>query len=98
MRTCARKVIMKKTLMTICIVLVAALLCAALIACNPTTPPDDGNDDHNQYEQAKYTVTFNVDSNDFKLTDNVIKDVLSGASVSRLKNKDGSDVVPIKTG
>ena len=98
-RTCARKVIMKKTLMTICIVLVAALLCAALIACNPTTPPDDdGNDDHNQYEQAKYTVTFNVDSNDFKLTDNVIKDVLSGASVSRPKNKDGSDVVPIKTG
>lgn len=85
--------------MTICIVLVAALLCAALIACNPTTPPDDdGNDDHNQYEQAKYTVTFNVDSNDFKLTDNVIKDVLSGASVSRPKNKDGSDVVPIKTG
>ena len=98
MRTCARKVIMKKTLMTICIVLVATLLCAVLIACNPTTPPDDDNNGHNQYEQAKYTVTFNVDSNDFKLTDNVVKDVLSGTSVSRPKNKDGSDVVPIKTG
>jgi len=97
-RTCARKVIMKKTLMTICIVLVATLLCAVLIACNPTTPPDDDNNGHNQYEQAKYTVTFNVDSNDFKLTDNVVKDVLSGTSVARPKNKDGSDVVPIKTG
>ncbi len=98
MRTCARKVIMKKTLMTICILLVASLLCAVLIACNPTTPSDDDNNGHNQYEQAKYTVTFNVDSTDFKLTDNVVKDVLSGTSVSRPKNKDGSDVVPIKTG
>ena len=98
MRACARKVIMKKTLMTICIVLVATFLCAVLIACNPTTPPDDDNNGHNQYERAKYTVTFNVDSNDFKLTDNVIKDVLSGSSVARPKNKDGSDVVPIKTG
>lgn len=90
---------MKKTLMTICIVLVATLLCAALVACNPKTPSiDEDNNGHNKYEQAKYTVTFNVDSNDFKLTDNVINDVLSGASVSRPKNKDGSDVVPIKTG
>lgn len=90
---------MKKTLLTICIVLVATLLCAVLIACNPKTPSiEDDNDGHNQYEQAKYTVTFNVDSNDFKLTDNVISDVLSDASVARPKNKDGSDVVPIKTG
>ncbi|HBW06133.1 MAG TPA: hypothetical protein DEF02_06175, partial [Clostridiales bacterium] len=81
---------MKKTLMTICILLVASLLCAVLIACNPTTPSDDDNNGHNQYEQAKYTVTFNVDSTDFKLTDNVVKDVLSGTSVSRPKNKDGS--------
>lgn len=98
MRTCARKVIMKKTLMTICIVLVATLLCAVLIACNPKTPSGDDDNGHNQYEQAKYTVTFNVDSSDFKLTDNVVKDVLSGSSVACPKNKDGSDVVPIKTG
>ncbi len=96
MRSRARKVIMKKTLMILCIVLVAALLCVAFVACDTTTPDDNGG--HNQYEQAKYTVTFNVNSNDFVMTNNVIKNVLSGTSISEPKNADGSRLIPAKTG
>lgn len=73
MRPCARKVIMKKALMIFCIVLVAVLACSVFVACNPQVNPGEDNNGHNQYEQAKYTVTFNVNSNDFKLTNNVVK-------------------------
>lgn len=95
---CARKVIMKKTLMICCIVLVAVLACSVFVACNPTEDPGQDNNGHNQYEQAKYTVTFNVNSPDFKLTNNVIRDVLAGTSVDKPKNADGTEITPIKTG
>ena len=98
MRPCARKVIMKKALMIFCIVLVAVLACSVFVACNPQVNPGEDNNGHNQYEQAKYTVTFNVNSNDFKLTNNVVKNVLAGTSVDAPKNADGSKIVPLKTG
>lgn len=98
MRACAPKVTMKKTLMTLLIVLSVALLCVAFVACDTTTDPNGDDNGHNQYEQAKYTVTFNVNSPDFKLPDNVVKDVVSGSSVEEPKNADGTPVRPIKTG
>ena len=97
-RACAPKVTMKKTLMTLLIVLSVALLCVAFVACDTTTDPNGDDNGHNQYEQAKYTVTFNVNSPDFKLPDNVVKDVVSGSSVEEPKNADGTPVRPIKTG
>ena len=89
---------MKKTLMTLLIVLSVALLCVAFVACHTRHDPNGDDNGHNQYEQAKYTVTFNVNSPDLKLPDNVVKNVVSGSSVEEPKNADGTPVRPIKTG
>ena len=59
---------MKKALMIFCIVLVAVLACSVFVACNPQVNPGEDNNGHNQYEQAKYTVTFNVEPKDSVLT------------------------------
>lgn len=89
---------MKKTLTTLLLIVALVLLCVACVACDTTPENPDDNGGHNQYEQAKYTVTFNVNSSDFKLTNNVVRNVVSGTSVEEPKNADGSKVKPIKTG
>ncbi len=78
--------------------LVCVLACSVFVACNPQDDSTDNSDGHNRYEQAKYTVTFNVNSNDFKLTNNVVTNVLSGTSIDAPKNADGTRIVPVKTG
>ena len=89
------RTIMKKTLTTVCILLMALLLCAVLVACDqPSNPDTPGKPD---YEKATYTVTFNTNS-DFVLTDSVIKDVPSGSKISAPKDSSGKLIVPVKKG
>ncbi len=87
---------MKKTLMTILVVLMAIAACVALVACDNTTPPDV-DDKPNEFETATYTVTFNTDS-DFVLTDSVIKNVPAGSKIDKPKDADGNEIRPVKKG
>ena len=86
---------MKKTLTTVCILLVALLLCTVLVACDNTNNPDP--DKKPDYEKATYTVTFNTNS-DFVLTDSVIKNVPSGSKISAPKDSNGKLIIPVKKG
>lgn len=87
---------MKKILMTISVVLLLALICAALIACN-TQNDANGGDGQNQYETAKYTVTFNTNG-DFVLANSVLKNIPSGSKIQPPKDKDGNEIIPVKKG
>lgn len=89
------RTIMKKTLTTVCILLVALLLCTVLVACDNTNNPDP--DKKPDYEKATYTVTFNTNS-DFVLTDSVIKNVPSGSKISAPKDSNGKLIIPVKKG
>lgn len=88
---------MKKTLTIVCFALVLAIVCVGLVACdNNTQTPDNGG--HNEYESATYTVTFNVNSSDFKLENNVIKDVAAGSKISEPTDANGNKIKPYKKG
>ncbi len=91
--------IMKKTLTAICIFALVALMCAMLVACNPKdmSDPDDNDSSQNTYEQAKYTVTFNTNSN-FTFEGSVLKDVVAGSKIKAPTNDKGEKIVPIKAG
>lgn len=89
------RTIMKKTLTTVCILLVALLLCTVLVACDNANNPDP--DKKPDYEKATYTVTFNTNS-DFVLTDSVIKNVPSGSKISAPKDSNGKLIIPVKKG
>lgn len=86
---------MKKILMTICVFLLAALLCTAFVACN--SEEEGGENGQNQYETAKYTVTFNTNG-DFVLANSVLKNVPSGSKIQPPKDKDGNVIIPVKKG
>lgn len=88
---------MKKTFLMICIALLLALTCVFMAACDETVEPDVNNG-HNNYESATYTVTFNVDSNDFKLENDTIKDVPAGTKIKAPCDSNGNVITPIKTG
>lgn len=96
---------MKKTITAFCIIALVALLCAVLVACNPQeSNPGDGSQSSdggqgggNTYEQAKYTVTFNTNSN-FTFEGSVLKDVLAGSKIKAPTNDKGEKIIPLKAG
>lgn len=90
---------MKKTLTAFCIIVLVALFCAVLVACNPQSDNSDegGQSGSNTYEQAKYTVTFNTNSN-FTFEGSVLKDVVAGSKIKAPTNANGEKIVPLKAG
>lgn len=90
---------MKKSFLIVCLALILALACIACIACDPK-PNNDGDNDSglNDYESATYTVTFNVNSSDFKMENSVINDVPAGSTISEPCDSQGNKVKPYKTG
>ncbi len=85
------KVIMKRILMTACILLLIALLCASVVACNDNGSDNDDYNGPNTYEVAKYTVTFNANS-DVEMSNNVLTDIPAGSKIAK------PDFIPIKKG
>lgn len=89
----------KKLLLAILAVCLTVLLAVSIVACNPDGDKDDPqNKDPNQYEVAKYTVTFNTDSKDMVLANSVLRDVPSGTYIKAPADKDGNKIIPIKKG
>lgn len=89
---------MKKTFSIICIALLLALVCVGMAACDNTPVEPDINNGYNDYESATYTVTFNVNSNDFKLENDTIKDVPAGSKIKAPSDSNGNAIIPVKTG
>ena len=90
---------MKKILTLTCAILLVVLLCAVCVACNRTDSNDDGNNNggNNQYEIAKYTVTFNTLSN-YTFENNVLTGVVAGSKIKAPTNDKGEKIIPTKTG
>lgn len=99
MRRIARRTYMKKILTFTCTILLVVLLCAVCVACNRTDRTDDGNNNggNNQYEVAKYTVTFNTLSN-YTFENNVLTGVVAGSKIKAPTNSKGEKIIPTKTG
>ncbi len=91
---------MKKILTLTCTILLVVLLCSVCVACNRTDRDDDGNNSNggnNQYEVAKYTVTFNTLSN-YTFENNVLTGVVAGSKIKAPTNDKGEKIIPTKTG
>ncbi len=90
---------MKKILTLTCTILLVVLLCSVCVACNRTDRDDDNNNNggNNQYEVAKYTVTFNTLSN-YTFENNVLTGVVAGSKIKAPTNDKGEKVIPTKTG
>lgn len=90
---------MKKILTLTCAILLVVLLCSVCVACNRTDRNDDGNNNggNNQYEVAKYTVTFNTLSN-YTFENNVLTGVVAGSKIKAPTNDKGEKIIPTKTG
>lgn len=88
---------MKKILMTILALCFAALLCVSLVACNPDGSDGPGNSGQNQYETAKYTVTFNTDGG-LALENSTLTDIPYGSYVQPPKDANGNLRIPRKIG
>ena len=90
---------MKKILTLTCAILLVVLLCLVCVACNRTDSNDDGNNNggNNQYEIAKYTVTFNTLSN-YTFENNVLTGVVAGSKIKAPTNDKGEKIIPTKTG
>lgn len=95
----ARRTIMKRILTITCMVLLVALLCVTCVACSQKgdTPGTDDGNHNNQYEVAKYTVTFNTASN-YTFDNNVLKGVVAGSKIKAPTNENGDKIIPVKTG
>lgn len=90
---------MKKRLTALCIIALIALLCATLVACDTGSGnTDDGNQGQNTYETAKYTVTFNPNSDGYTFSGNVLKDVVAGSKIKAPVNENGEKIIPVKKG
>lgn len=86
---------MKKILTLTCAILLVVLLCLVCVACNRTDSNDDGNNNggNNQYEVAKYTVTFNTLSN-YTFENNVLTGVVAGSKIKAPTNDKGEKLSP----
>ena len=95
----ARRTIMKRILTITCMVLLVALLCVTCVACSQKgdTPGTGEGNHNNQYEVAKYTVTFNTASN-YTFDNNVLKGVVAGSKIKAPTNENGDKIIPVKTG
>lgn len=87
---------MKKALMILGVVALVLILCMAVVACDPQENDPNG-DQPNEYEIAKYTVTFKTNG-DFVLANSVLNDVPSGSKIQPPKDKDGNIIIPVKKG
>lgn len=88
---------MKKALMILGVIALVLILCMAVVACDPQQQGNDNNNNQNDYELAKYTVTFKTNG-DIVLTNPVLKDVVSGSKIDPPKDKDGNVIIPVKKG
>ncbi len=71
--------------------LLIAIMCVSVVACNDNGNDDDGYDGPNTYEVAKYTVTFNANS-DVEMSNSVLTDIPAGSKIAE------PDFIPIKKG
>lgn len=88
---------MKKILMTILALCFAALLCVSLVACNPDGSDGSGGSGQNQYETAKYTVTFNTDGG-LALENSTLTGIAYGSYIQPPKDENGNPRIPRKIG